>query len=129
MTEPMLGRSVDPSEFGTLDTFPVDHPVDVSFETTELQALCPAVPGSQPDIYRCVIEYRAEQMSIESKSLKYWLITFRDRRIFAENLASEIGTTISAVDGLTFKRVTLTQNVRGGLTETVTYAEGSPPPR
>lgn len=117
----MLGRDVDPSEYGALDTFPVNHPVDVRFETHELQALCPAVVGIQPDIYRCVIEYRAETVSLESKSLKYWLVTFRDRRIFAENLASEIGTTIDAIEGVVLQRVTLTQNVRGGLVETVTY--------
>lgn len=126
MSEPMLGRAVDPSEYGTLDTFAVDRPVSVRFETAELEALCPAVEGIQPDIYRCVIEYRAETMSIESKSLKYWLVTFRDRRIFAENLAAEIGATISALEGLTFERVTLTQNIRGGLVETVTYQEQSP---
>lgn len=118
---PMLGREVETSEYGRLDTFPVTHPVDVSFETHELEALCPAVPGIQPDIYRCVIEFRAETVSIESKSLKLWLVTFRDRRIFAENLASEIGTTIDALDGLTLQSVTLTQNVRGGLSETVIY--------
>jgi 7-cyano-7-deazaguanine reductase len=123
MSEPMLGRAVDPSEYGTLDTFPVERPVRVRFETAELEALCPAVEGIQPDIYRCVIEFRAETVSLESKSLKYWLVTFRDRRIFAENLAAEIGTTISAVEGLTFQRVTLTQNIRGGLVETVTYEE------
>ena len=121
MTEPMLGRAVDASEFGTLDTFRVDRPVDVTFETTELQALCPAVEGTQPDIYRCVIEYRAETVSIESKSLKLWLVTFRDRRIFAENLAVEIGSAVNQIDGLTLTQVTLTQNIRGGLVETVRY--------
>jgi 7-cyano-7-deazaguanine reductase len=121
MSKPMLGRQVDPSEYGTLDTFCVDAPVDVTFETTELQALCPAVTGTQPDIYRCVIEYRAETVSIESKSLRYWLVTFRDRRIFAENLAAEIGSTIDRIDGLILTEVTLTQNIRGGLVETVRY--------
>ena len=122
MSEPMLGRTVEESEFGTLDTFPVDRSVDVTFETAELEALCPAVPFTQPDIYRCMIEFRAERVSIESKSLKLWLVTFRDRRIFAENLAAEIGTTIERIDGLTLQAVTLTQNIRGGLVETVRYS-------
>lgn len=121
MSEPMLGRTVEAVEYGTLDTFPVDRPIDVSFETAELQALCPAVPGIQPDIYHCTIEYRAESVSIESKSLKYWMITFRDRRIFAENLVAEIGSTVDAIDGLTLKRVTLVQNIRGGLVVSVRY--------
>jgi len=117
----MLGRSVDESEFGHLDTFAVDHPVDVTFETAELEALCPAVDFVQPDIYRCTIEYRAETRSIESKSLKLWLVTYRDRRIFAENLAAEIGTTVAALDGLSLTQVTLVQNIRGGLVETVRF--------
>lgn len=126
MTEPMLGRRVEPSEFGTLDTIDVIKPVLVTFETSELQALCPAVSGTQPDLYRCIIEYRAETRSIESKSLKLWLVTFRDQRIFAENLAAEIGTTIDKLDGLTLEHVTLTQNVRGGLAETVRYHPEDP---
>ena len=70
-----------------------------------------------------MIEYRAEAVSIESKSLKYWLVTFRDRRIFAENLAAEIGSTIDKIDGVKLTQVTLTQNIRGGLIETVRYSE------
>lgn len=124
MTEPMLGRDVDRSEFGKLDTFPINASVDVTFETAELQALCPAVPHTQPDIYRCVIEYHAETVSIESKSLKLWLVTFRERRIFAENLAAEIGCTIDEIEGLTLSQVTLKQNIRGGLVETVRYYSG-----
>ena len=52
--EPMLGRQVDEDEYGRLDTFPVDRPVRVVFTTEELQALCPAVEGIQPDIYKAV---------------------------------------------------------------------------
>lgn len=121
MDEMMLGRSVDPAEYGRLDTFPVDTPVRCRFETRELQALCPGVPGVQPDIYRASIEYVARSAAIESKSLKLWLVTFRDRRIFAEHLAAEIGQRIEEVDGVELIGVTLVQNIRGGLEETVAY--------
>ena len=121
MVEPILGREVGESDFGTLETFPVDRGVDVTFETNELQALCPGVAHTQPDIYRCIIEYQAQKVSIESKSLKLWLVTFRDRYIFAENLAAEIGRTIDQIDGLTLSQVALTQNIRGGLQETVHF--------
>ena len=117
----MLGREVDESEFGQLDTFPVDRPVRVTFETNELQALCPAVDHTQPDIYNCVIEFTANEVSIESKSLKLWLVTFRDQRIFAENLAATIGARLERIAGIDLGRVELTQNIRGGLQETVTY--------
>ncbi len=121
MDEPMLGREVEEREFGRLDTFAIDVPVTCSFETAELQALCPAVPFLQPDIYTMRLSYRAVTAAIESKSLKLWLVTFRDRRIFAEHLAAEIGATIDAVEGVEALSVSLTQNIRGGLQETVLW--------
>ena len=118
----MLGRHVSPDEYGRLDTFEVDAPVRVEFTTEELQALCPSVEGIQPDIYRASISYVARTHAIESKSLKLWLVTFRDRQIFAEHLVKEIhdhiadlGTKVSDVS------VTLSQNVRGGIATSVTY--------
>ena len=124
----MLGRPVSASEYGRLDTFDVEGPVAVEFTTNELQALCPAVEGIQPDVYQASIRYTAVTKAIESKSLKLWLVTFRDRRVFAEHLVKEIhdhvaalGTVVSDVS------VTLSQNVRGGIATRVTYpAPGQP---
>ena len=64
MNEPMLGRQVDDSEAGRLDTFPVDESVICTFQTAELQALCPAVPFTQPDIYDMTLVYRAVTAAI-----------------------------------------------------------------
>ena len=117
----MLGRAVAPEEYGRLDTFSVDRPIRVSFHTEELQALCPAVDGIQPDIYTATISYTAITHAIESKSFKLMLTTYRDRRIFAEHLAgeladrvAELGTAVADVE------VTLLQNVRGGIVTEVT---------
>ena len=119
--EPMLGRQVDEDEYGRLDTFPVDRPVRVVFTTEELQALCPAVEGIQPDIYKATISYTAVTQAIESKSLKLWLTTYRDKRIFAEHLAGEMADHIAALgDAVTDIEVTLSQNVRGGIATDVT---------
>jgi len=121
-TEPMLGRPVSETEYGRLDTFPVEAPTRVEFVTDELQALCPAVDGIQPDIYRAVIIYTAASAAIESKSLRLWLVTFRDRRIFAEHLAKELHDHIVDLgDKVSDVRVTLEQNVRGGIVTTVRY--------
>ena len=114
--EPMLGRQVAEGEYGRLDTFAVDRPIRVVFTTEELQALCPAVEGTQPDIYKATISYTAVTQAIESKSLKLWLTTYRDKRIFAEHLAGEMADHIAALgDGVTDIEVTLSQNVRGGI--------------
>ena len=121
MKDTMLGRSVAPSEYGRLDTFPVDRPVQVVFQTNELQALCPAVEGIQPDIYSATLTYTAVTHAIESKSLKLWLTTFRDERIFAEHLVGKIADHIAALgDAVANIEVTLAQNVRGGIMTEVT---------
>jgi NADPH-dependent 7-cyano-7-deazaguanine reductase QueF len=117
----MLGRSVDPDEYGRLDTFPVDRPVRVSFTTDELQALCPAVEGIQPDIYRATISYTAVTHAIESKSLKLMLTTYRDKRIFAEHLAGELADRVAELGAAVADvEVALAQNVRGGIATEVT---------
>ncbi len=118
----MLGRVVDETEYGHLDTFAVEAPVRVEFTTDELQALCPAVDGIQPDVYRAQISYVARTHAIESKSLKLWLVTYRDRHIFAEHLVKELHDHIAALgDKVTAVSVTLSQNVRGGISTSVTY--------
>ena len=118
--EQMLGRTVPTEEYGRLDTFPVDRPTTVTFVTQELQALCPAVEGIQPDIYEATIRYTAVGHAIESKSLKLWLTTYRDRRIFAEHLAGELADKIAELNGVADISVTLKQNVRGGIATEVT---------
>jgi 7-cyano-7-deazaguanine reductase len=117
-----LGRPVGSDEAAVLEFFQVDRPVRVTFRTDELQALCPAVPGIQPDVYRAEIAYTAVTHAIESKSLKLWLVTFRDRRIFAEHLAVEIHDAVAAhTPAVADVRIRLSQNVRGGITTEVEH--------
>jgi 7-cyano-7-deazaguanine reductase len=124
---PMLGRPVSRDEYGRLDTFEVPAPVRVEFTTEELQALCPAVEGIQPDIYRATIRYTARTHAIESKSLKLWLVTYRDRRIFAEHLVKELHDHIAALgDKVSEISVTLSQSIRGGIATSVAYPVEDP---
>jgi len=118
----MLGRSVGEDEYGRLEFFAVDRPVRVTFLTDELQALCPAVEGVQPDLYEAEISYTAVTHAVESKSLKLWLTTFRDRRIFAEHLAVELHDGLAAhAPGVADVHVVLTQNARGGIVTVVEH--------
>ena len=122
MGDDMLGREVGQEEYGTLVTFPVLAPVSVQFYSKELQALCPAVPGVQPDIYEVSISYTAITHAIESKSLKLWLTTYRDQRIFAEHLVIELHDHVAALEPMVADvSVRLEQNIRGGIVTVVRH--------
>lgn len=123
----LLGRNVDPEEYGRLDTFPAD-PAQTFVELVgdELSALCPAVSGLQPDLYRWSVRYRPNQLCVESKSLKLYLLTFRDERIFAEHLCARIARDLAAALD-TEVVVRLTQSRRGGMETTAEAVAGTAP--
>jgi 7-cyano-7-deazaguanine reductase len=118
----LLGRTVDAGEATGLEFFEVDRPVRVTFTTGELQALCPAVAQIQPDLYDAELSYTAVTHAVESKSLKLWLVGFRDRRIFAEHLAVELHDALAAYEpAVRNVRVRLVQHARGGITTVVEH--------
>ncbi len=97
-----------------LETFPKPaHVKVVKFKSDELTSFCPIT--GQPDFNTVEILYHPHQHCIESKSLKLYLWSFRDEPIFGEGLASQIATDIYNATQATYCRVTLNQNVRGGL--------------
>ena len=88
----------------------MDGHVDlVHFHSSELTAVCPVT--SQPDFYSIDIEYVPATSCIETRSLKLYLRTFDGRGIFAGHLADAVEVPVT---------VRLTQQVRGGITTTVT---------
>lgn len=100
-------------EFDELDTFEgvaVDY---VCFSGDELTAHCPVT--NQPDFYEFKIEYTPYELCIESKSLKLYIMSFRDRQAFAEQLCLEIAEYIDKQIKPLWVKVTLTQQVRGGI--------------
>jgi len=84
----------------------------VEYTTKELNALCPVT--GQPDQYELTIAYDPNGKTIESKSLKLYLWSFRDKGIFAENLAGTIAADLSKALRVPVT-ATITQQVRGGL--------------
>lgn len=80
--------------------------------------MCPVT--RQPDLSTLVIAYEPKDLCIESKSLKLYLWGFRDREVFAEQLAAEIASEMMDTAKPHRVTVTLTQRPRGGITlETV----------
>lgn len=97
-----------------VECFPAPATVTaVKVTTEELTSVCPVT--GQPDIASVTIEYQPDQWCIESKSLKFYLWSFRDRPVFAEALAAEIAAEVSRSAQPRSVRVTLTQRPRGGI--------------
>ena len=109
----MLGSAVrGPIEH--VEAFPAPPTVTmVRFSTDEVTSLCPVT--GQPDISGVVIEYAPDQLCIESKSLKLYLWSFRDRPVFAEALAAEIAAEVQSATRPHSVRVVVTQHARGGI--------------
>ena len=101
-----------------VEVFPAPANVTVvRFTNDELNSMCPVT--EQPDLSHVVIEYVPNEWCIESKSLKLYLWSFRDRAVFAEALAAEIAGEVMATARPHRVRVELTQHPRGGITITV----------
>ena len=109
----LLGKTINgPSK--ELETFPKpEHVTTVTFTSDELTSFCPVT--EQPDFNTVVIEYHPDKLCVESKSLKLYLWTFREERIFGEGLASAIVRDIFEKLQPFYCKVTLEQNIRGGL--------------
>jgi 7-cyano-7-deazaguanine reductase len=115
--DPVLGRDVrGPIGAEGLDAVPWSHgdtDANVEFTTNELTALCPIT--GQPDFYELKLDYRPKGSLIESKSLKLYLWGFRDKGIFAEDLAATLLKDLVAACEPEEMTIDLTQQVRGGL--------------
>ncbi|MBA3616589.1 MAG: preQ(1) synthase [Actinomycetota bacterium] len=85
----------------------------VEFTTNELTATCPIT--DQPDFYELKLSYRPKESLIESKALKLYLWGFRDKGIFAEDLAATLLKDLVGTCDPVEMTVDLTQRVRGGL--------------
>jgi 7-cyano-7-deazaguanine reductase len=98
----------------SLETFPAPSDCTrVRFTSDELTSLCPL--SGQPDFNSIEIDYVPNLRCIESKSLKLYLWSFRDKAAFVEQLASDIAHDVHKAAEPVRVRVTITQHTRGGI--------------
>ncbi len=90
----LLGRSETklpstPSD-ARLETFPNPARRDyhIHFETDDFTCLCPVT--GQPDFARIEIDYVPDRLCVESKSLKFYLASYRNERAFNEAVTNRI---------------------------------------
>lgn len=90
----LLGRSearlpASPDE-AQLETFPspAQRPYRIRFETADFTSLCPVT--GQMDFAQVVIEYVPDRLCVESKSLKFYLGSYRNQAAFNEAVTNRI---------------------------------------
>lgn len=90
----LLGRSetklpAAPTD-AQLETFPkpARRNYHIHFETDDFTSLCPVT--GQPDFARIDIDYVPDRLCIESKSLKFYLASYRNERAFNEAVTNRI---------------------------------------
>lgn len=109
---------VDPDFLVPLDyEYNIKRDIDVVIEQTEFTSVCPMT--GLPD-YGCItIRYRPNSKIIELKSLKYYLLQYRNVGIFYEHVVNRILDDL--VGKLDPKRMEISGafTSRGGITTTV----------
>jgi 7-cyano-7-deazaguanine reductase len=105
----------------TLETFPNPRPerdYEISIHCPEFTSVCPKT--GLPDFGEIRISYVPDAQCLELKSLKYYLIEFRNRGVFYENVTNQILDDL--VSALQPRRMTVVGDfsVRGGIKTLVT---------
>ena len=89
---------------------------DITYETDELSAVCPF--SGLPDYGFLSINYVPDKKIIELKSLKYYLISFRNVGIYQEALTNRIYKDLKKVLKPRYLKIQTDYNTRGGIDST-----------
>ena len=120
----ILGRSeakIPASPAGArLETFPNPAPrrnYRIHFETDDFTSLCPVT--GQADFARIDIDYVPDRLCVESKSLKFYLASYRNERAFNEAVTNRILDDFVRACAPREAIVTAQFSARGGIALTV----------
>ncbi len=109
-----------------LESFPnrtPDRAYVISLETTEFSSLCPVT--GQPDSCHLIITYSPADACVETKSLKYYLASYRNYPAFNEQIINRIVDDLVQAISPSWLRVEGHFGSRGGIRLT-TIAEHNP---
>lgn len=128
----MLGAHVSPPQTpdeAVLETVPFEQPKGppaiVRFACPEFTSICPVT--GQPDFAHIVIDYAPDKLLIESKSLKLFMVSFRNHGAFHEECTVMIGQRIVNAAKPLWLRVGGYWYPRGGIPIDVFWQTGAPP--
>jgi 7-cyano-7-deazaguanine reductase len=114
-----LQFGIDKIELPELEIWEFQYPgsnTDLRVEIPEFTCICPKT--GLPDFADIVIEYQPDKYCIELKSLKLYIVAFRDIGIFHEHVVNKLLNDLAAVVKPKSMKITGVFNNRGGIVTT-----------
>ncbi|MBP1646878.1 MAG: NADPH-dependent 7-cyano-7-deazaguanine reductase QueF [Bacteroidetes bacterium] len=120
MVEP-LDRRYDVQDIATVDvkaleTFPYEYPgkdIVINIDTDEFTAVCPW--SGLPDFATIRIDYIPGKLIIELRSLKYYLLSYRNVGIYQEHLVNRLLEDLVRCAKPKWMKISADYKVRGGI--------------
>ncbi len=110
----------DKIDVDVLEVFDYEYPgklIEIVISTEEFTSVCPF--SGLPDFGKLTIRYIPDKKCIELKSLKYYLLSYRNVGIFYEHVVNRILEDLVKVCDPINMKVEAEFTVRGGLKTTV----------
>jgi 7-cyano-7-deazaguanine reductase len=120
MVEP-LDRRYDVQDISAVDvkaleTFPYEYPgkdIVINIDSDEFTAVCPW--SGLPDFATIHIDYIPNKLIIELRSLKYYLLSYRNVGIYQEHLVNRLLEDLVRCAQPKWMKVSADYKVRGGI--------------
>jgi 7-cyano-7-deazaguanine reductase len=108
-----------------IEVFPNQYPgYTIRIEIPEYTAVCPKT--GLPDFGTIILEYEPVKSVLELKSLKSYILAYRNVGIFYENAVNRMLRDFVAAAKPKWCRVTGQFNTRGGMHSTIVAQQGKP---
>ena len=116
-TEEHAQAGID-AELPEIETWPNQYPgYAITIEIAEFTSLCPKT--GQPDFGTLTLAYEPDKLCLELKSLKLYILEYRNLGIFYENVVNKILADVVAAASPLWAKLEGKFTPRGGLRSTV----------
>ena len=95
----------------------------ITYETKEFSAVCPF--SGLPDYGQLIIEYIPQKTIVELKSLKYYIVSFRNIGIYQEPATNRIFQDLYLCLSPNYLSIKTIYNTRGGIDTTCFIEKGT----